>query len=312
MRFFAEFASLTDLLDRFPTENHCITFLEANRWPDTVISPFDELSTVYKCAGFKYKCKNTGKYFNVRTGTIFDNSKISLKKWFVAIYLHTSHKKGISSHQLARDLGITQKSAWFVLHRIRHAFNDKSVKQALLTGIVEVDEVYIGGDDKNKHASKRSGGTGMEHKTPVIGIKQRGGDIVLKQLNKAYGTEIKPIVKNIVSKDSMLITDGFGAYTGLSTHFKFHEVVNHSAHEYVRGIVHTNTIECFFSLLNRTIYGTYHYVSNKHLQQYLNEIAYRANTIKYSEAGRFNDYFGKFTVRLTYAQLISNEKKEAA
>src|SRR5688572_21053633 len=310
MRFFAEFRSLTDLLDKFPTENHCIKYLEQARWPDIVISPFDTNSRVYKCAGFKYKCKNTGKYFNVRTGTIFDNSKIDLKKWFIAIYLHTSHKKGISSHQLARDLAVTQKTAWFILHRIRYAFNNKHVKQ-VLSGTVEVDEVYIGGDNKNKHVGKRVPGTGMEHKTPVIGLKQRGGDIVFKQLNKAYGTEIKPIVTDIVSKDSTLITDGFGGYYGLHKHFKFHEIVNHTAHEYVRGMVHTNTIECFFSLLNRTIYGTYHYVSNKHLQQYLNEIAYRANTIKYSEAGRFNDYFNNFVARLTYYNLI-NEQKQAA
>lgn len=118
-----EFKSIFDLLKTFPTEQTCIDHLEKLRWEGNVVSPFDEDSKVYKCAGNKYKCKNTGKYFNVRTNTIFDNTKIPLQKWFLALYVFSSPKKGISSHQLAKDISVTQKSAWFLLHRLRYAFD---------------------------------------------------------------------------------------------------------------------------------------------------------------------------------------------
>ena len=140
-----EFKSIFDLLKAFPTEQDCINHLETIRWNGVVVSPFDETSKVYKCANNKYKCKNTGKYFNVRTNTIFDNTKIELQKWFLALYVFSSHKKGISSHQLARDISVTQKSAWFLLHRLRYAFEHPNF-QAVLGGndAVEIDETFIG------------------------------------------------------------------------------------------------------------------------------------------------------------------------
>jgi len=170
----SEFKSIIDLLKVFPDEQSCINHLEHLRWDGNIISPFDENSKVYKCAGNKYKCKSTGKYFNVRTNTIFDNTKIPLQKWFLALYVFSSHKKGISSHQLARDISVTQKSAWFLLHRLRYAFDHPNFKDTL-GNIVEIDETFVGGDAKNKHSNKKTknerGGT-IHEKQPVLGMKE--------------------------------------------------------------------------------------------------------------------------------------------
>ncbi|MBN3034740.1 MAG: IS1595 family transposase, partial [Bacteroidales bacterium] len=145
----SKFATIYDLIKKFPDEQTCINHLEALRWGGKVISPFDPDSQVYKCKGNRYRCRNTQKYFNVKTGTIFEDTKIPLQKWFMALYIFSSHKKGISSHQLAKDIGVTQKTAWFLLHRLRYAFNHPSFKN-ILENHVEADETYIGGDEKNK------------------------------------------------------------------------------------------------------------------------------------------------------------------
>lgn len=172
---FPEFKSIFDLLKAFPTEQSCIDHLERLSWNGNPVSPFDPTSKVYKCAGNKYKCKNTGKYFNVRTGSIFDNTKIPLQKWFLALYVFSSHKKGISSHQLAKDISVTQKSAWFLLHRLRYAFDHPNF-QDTLGNLVEVDETFVGRESKNKHSNKKTktpaGGT-VHEKQPVLGMKER-------------------------------------------------------------------------------------------------------------------------------------------
>src|SRR5687768_5437573 len=134
-----QFKSILDLLNTFPTEQHCIDHLERLRWNGIVVSPFDPESKVYKCAGNRYKCKNTGKYFNVKVGTIFEDTKIPLQKWFMALYIFSSHKKGISSHQLAKDIDVMQKTAWFLLHRLRYAFEHPNF-QSTLSNTVEIDE----------------------------------------------------------------------------------------------------------------------------------------------------------------------------
>ena len=173
----AEFNTILDLIKTFPDEQSCIDHLESLRWTDSnVISPFVPSSKVYKCANNRYRCKDTGKYFNVKTATLFDNSKIELQKWFLAIWLVTSHKKGISSIQLSKDIGVTQKTAWFMLQRIRNCFgfdNDNN-----LSNEVEVDETYVGGKNKNKHNAKKVEGTqgrSVKDKATVFGMVERGG-----------------------------------------------------------------------------------------------------------------------------------------
>lgn len=155
--FNEEVKSVLDLIKAFPTQQDCIDHLELLRWNGNVVSPFDSSSKVYDCKGNKYKCKNTGKYFNVKTNTLFDNTKMDLQKWFLAIWLVTSHKKGISSLQLGRDLGITQKSAWFMLQRIRNCFGLDNTDQ--LEGEVEIDETYVGGRMTNRNAGIRKNQT---------------------------------------------------------------------------------------------------------------------------------------------------------
>jgi len=182
--FNKEITSIIQLMRVFKDEQTCIEHLEALRWDGNVVSPFDETSKVYKTKR-GYKCKNTGKYFNVKTNTLFDNTKVELQKWFIAIWLVTSHKKGISSIQLAKDIDVTQKTAWFMLHRIRNCFGIDNTQD--LDNVVEADETYVGGDVKKMAAKKRKahgGVSGTTHKTPVLGMLERDGEVKCKVLNK--------------------------------------------------------------------------------------------------------------------------------
>lgn len=253
-----EFKSIFDLLKAFPTEQSCIDHLEGIRWNGEPVSPFDATSKVYKCKNNKYRCKNTGKYFNVRTGTIFDNTKIPLQKWFLALYVFSSHKKGISSHQLARDISVTQKSAWFLLHRLRYAFDHPNFKNTL-SNVVEIDETFMGGESKNKHASKKAknehGGTYHE-KQPVLGMKERNGNIIAKVVENRNKETLLPIIFETVEQDSIVMTDEYPGYKDLK-HIYSHNTVNHGAKEYVNYMAHTNGIENFWSHLKRGVDGIY-------------------------------------------------------
>lgn len=303
-----DFNSIIELIKAFPNEQACIEHLEELRWDGVPVSPFDPTSKVYKCAGNKYKCRNTGKYFNVRTATLFDNTKVELQKWFLAIYIVTSHKKGISSMQLAKDIDVTQKTAWFMLQRIRNCFGIDINEP--MQNEVEIDETYIGGEMQNKHKSKRAEfhaqgrQTGMNDKKPVLGMLERDGKVRCTVLDRAQGTTIKPILFETISKTATVITDGFGAYTGIAKVFTKHVVINHAQNEYVVGSFHTNTIEGFWSLLKRGIIGIYHFVSDKHLQKYLNEFAFRYNSRAQSENQRVTFFLSNMEHRLTYNKLV--------
>jgi transposase-like protein len=301
-----EFKSIFDLLKAFPTEQACIDHLEDLRWEGIVVSPFDESSKVYKCAGNKYKCKNTGKYFNVRTNTIFDNTKIPLQKWFLALYVFSSHKKGISSHQLAKDISVTQKSAWFLLHRLRYAFDHPNFKQTV-GNIVEIDECGVGGESYNKHSKKKlknTEGATISSKTSVIGLKERGGNVIAKVIEDRTKDTLLPIVHKTVEPNSVIMTDEYSAYNDLSKHFQ-HHTVNHSAKQYVNAMAHTNGIENFWSHLKRGIDGIYHSVSKGHLQSYVDEFTLRFNTRKLDTQSRFNLVLSGVTdKKLTYKELI--------
>lgn len=284
-----EFKSIFDLLKAFPTEQSCIDHLEKLSWNGNPVSPFDSTSKVYKCANNKYKCKNMGKYFNVRTGTIFDNTKIPLQKWFLALYVFSSHKKGISSHQLAKDISVTQKSAWFLLHRLRYAFDHPNF-QNTLSNVIEVDETFMGGKSSNKHASKKQkndrGGT-MHTQLPVLGMKEREGNVVAIVVPNRNKETILPLVKNVVEQDSIIMTDEYTAYKDLKFDYT-HNSVNHGAKEYVNAMAHTNGIENFWSHLKRGIDGIYHWVSKAHLQSYVDEFTLRFNTREYNTQSRFD------------------------
>ena len=284
-----EFNSLFDLARVFDSEQICLEYLEELVWNGNPISPFDPYSKVYKCAGNKYRCKNTGLYFNVKTGTMFDSSKISLQKWFMAIWLITMHKKGISSHQLARDIDVTQKTAWFMLQRIRNCYGIENQNE--LKNEVEADETFIGGAEKNKHANKRTEGTqgrSVKTKTPVFGMVERKGKLVAKVVKSTSSKYLTPEIIKHIKAGATLYTDEWIGYKNMDEFYN-HLFVDHSAKEYVKNGIYTNTVEGFWSLFKRGITGIYHFVSRKHLQKYVDEFVFRYNTRNFAtETARFD------------------------
>ncbi|MCF6295690.1 MAG: IS1595 family transposase [Flavobacteriaceae bacterium] len=304
--FNKEVKSVLDLIKAFPNEQSCIDHLEILRWNGNVISPFNATSKVYNCKGNKYKCKNTGKYFNVKTNTIFDNTKMELQKWFLAIWIVTSHKKGISSLQLGRDLDITQKSAWFMLQRIRNCFGLDNNEQ--LSGEVEMDEAYVGGKNENRSTSIRMNKTEevKEHykKSTVFGMVQRNGEVRAKHVENASEISLLPVIYENVSVEAKVYTDQHKSYSKLERVYD-HKAVKHNRREYVRGRVSTNTIESFWALLKRGIYGIYHFTSKKHLHFYVDEFVFRYNTRNGSESDRFNLLLQNVENRITYKELIN-------
>lgn len=289
--------NLQDLMVKFKDETVCREFLVKQRWPDgNVKCQYCGHDKCYRIEnGNRFKCANNKCYkrFRVTVGTIFEASNIPLNKWFPAMYLILSHKKGISSCQLARDLGVTQKTAWFMLHRIREQL--KANNSPMLSGTVEVDETFVGGIVGNMNKTRRAklrtenGGT-TPNKTMVVGLLERTGNLKLVALGKETGRHIlQPLVRNNVNNDAFLITDNSSNYDGLGKEYKEHEVVNHSKDEYVRnGVIHTNSIEGAFSLLKRSIIGIYHSVTPKHLSRYCDETAFRYNTRKITDPTRFD------------------------
>lgn len=298
-----DFNSILDLFNAFPTEQSCIEHLEKLRWNGYVVSPFDPTSKVYRCKDSRYRCKNTGKYFNVKTNTLFDNTKIELRKWFAAIWLVTSHKKGISSLQLSRDIAVTQKTAWFMLQRIRNCFGTENGNE--LNNTVEMDETYVGGKNKNRHEDKKvehAQGRSAKDKTPVFGMVERGGRLNAKVVPDTSCATLTAETVRFV-KNALIYTDEWWGYNSIKQIFQ-HEYVNHKCKEYVRGNVYTNTIEGFWSLLKRGVIGIYHFTSKQHLQRYVDEFVFRYNTRKHTECARFNLLLQNTEHRLTYKALI--------
>ncbi|MBS1685676.1 MAG: IS1595 family transposase [Bacteroidetes bacterium] len=303
------FKSVIQVLDFFKEEETCKQYLEQQRWGHNITCPHcgHDLKIYRTNRGYKCGDKTCHKKFTVTTGTLMESTKIKLRYWFAAIYLITAHKKGISSHQLARDLGVTQTTAWFLNHRIREMMIQTEVQ--MLENIVEVDETYVGGKRINMHAWKRKEltdkyGTGYKEKTPVLGLLQRDGEVIAHKIPSSDGKTIKPIVKEKVKQGSTLLTDGHGAYADLHKHYD-HVIINHDKGVYAVGEYHTNSLEGFWGIFKRGIIGIYHHVSPKHLDRYCNEFTYRYNSRKVTDCTRFELTLTKVKGRLRYQDLIA-------
>lgn len=288
------------------TEEKCVMYFEQQRWGGNIICPHCNMPKYYRTAtGFR--CNNLGCFrgFTVTVKTALEGTHIKLQKWFMAIYLFSAHKKGISSHQLAKDIHVTQKTAWFMLHRIREMFKVKT--QIKHTGKVQADETYVGGKTRNMHQWKQdivnAAGTGAVHANAVFGMVSNG-QVSAMPVSEVSQQSLTPIIVSSVEKGSTLITDGYGSYSRMSEHFR-HEIVFHGDREYVRGEFHTNQIENFWSHLKRGIYGIYHHVSGKHLGRYCTEFAYRYNLRALTDCARFNEVLRGCAGRLKYSELIA-------
>ena len=302
---FSQFDNLISLMTYFNSNDVCKKAIIESRWSDgDVVCPYcGEHHCVERTDG-RFRCKHCRRNFSCLVGTIFENNNLPLIKWFVAMYLISSHKKGISSHQLAKDIHVTQSTAWYMLQKIRELY--PQTDDEVFDGVVECDEVYIGGKEKWKHRSMRTPhtqGRSTKTKTPVFGMMERA--VIINE----YGEEenmtyvhafvvpntnrdtLQPIIEQFVERGTTVITDELNAYRGLVTIGYRHEIVNHGAQEYANGDIFTNSIEGFWSHFRRMISGCYHDVSDEHLQSYINEAVYRWNTRKASQEERFADMF---------------------
>jgi transposase-like protein len=258
------------------------TWLEALLWGDDRACGYcgviNESTPIASREGY-YQCNACRKQFTVQVGTVFERSHIALNKWLMAAFLLCASKKGISAHQMHRMLGVTYKSAWFMMHRLREAMRAGCFGPLGGEGkAVEADETYIGGKEKNKHRNKRTAGNiGGQGKEIVFSLVERGGSVRSQHVPEISGASLAPILREQLRQETTLMTDEAGQYRNVGKEFAKHETVNHGIGEYVRGGAHTNTIEGYFSILKRGIVGTYHHVSPQHLKRYLAEFDFRYN-----------------------------------
>jgi len=306
--------TLQEAIVHFADQANCLSYLVARRpeWKDGVMCPVCGSATVgFLKNQLRWQCsvRHPKRQFSVKVGTIFEDSPLGLDKWLPAMWLILNCKNGISSCEIARALGVTQKTAWFMLHRIRLAQQGK--QGGKLSGEVEIDETFIGGKSRNMHKAKRErviSGTGGKDKTVVMGMLERGGNVRALVVENRRKNELQKNVREHVEAGAAIFTDELLSYDGLESDYQ-HAVINHAV-EYVNDNVHTNGMENFWSLLKRGLHGTYISVEPYHLFRYIDEQAFRFNNRKMTDGERFDigvrQIIGK---RLTYAELTGKSSE---
>ena len=269
--------NIIEVYKKYPTQKDCIEHLELIRWRGEPSCPYcKSLNATSMPKENRYHCNSCNTSYSVTVSTIFHKTKVDLQKWFLAISIILNAKKGISARQLARDLEVDKNTAWYMQMRIRKAMFEQ---KDLFEGIVEADETYIGGKNKNRHNDKKvqnGQGRNTKDKTPIFGILERGGKIKAVKVKDVTSKTLKRIINESVSKESTIITDEWKSYSSLHNKYE-HMVIAHCKGEYVNGIAHTNTIEGFWSLLKRGITGQYHHITKQYLDKYIDEFCYRYN-----------------------------------
>lgn len=299
--------SMPRLFRMFPDDATAEKWFVKQRWPDGLRCAYcdgDHVVAKDSHPQMPYRCHDCKKHFSVKTNSVMHASKIGYQKWAIAMYLLTTNLKGVSSMKLHRDLGITQKSAWHMVHRIRESWAEKT---DVFNGEVEVDEAYIGGSDRNRHESKIRPGRGAVGKAPVVGIKERdSGSIKAKAIENTDRGTLQSFVRSNTDKGAMVYTDDAAVYVGID---RYHESVKHSVKEFVRGQAHTNGMESFWATLKRGYNGTYHHFSPKHLQRYVNEFAGRHNDRPLDTEDQMTAMVrGMDGKRLRYADLVAPDR----